>query len=191
MPPVRTTRRSARQEELLGLLVDLFLAEGFAQFHVEELALRLRASKSTLYALGASKEQLIATVVRRFFRQATAEVEAGVERESDPLRRITAYLEGIAVALAPASEQFYEDLANLAPTRDIYAMNTRMAGRRVRELVRQAERPGRPVDSAFLGAATAVVMESIQQGRLRELGAAGSDADAYRSLADLLVAALR
>lgn len=172
--------------------MEIFLAEGFAHFHVEELAVRLRASKSTLYALGASKEQLITTVVRAFFRHATAAVEARVLAVNDPIERIRTYLEQIAVALAPASAQFYADLDDLRPTRDLYALNTHKAGERVRELVRHAERPGRPVNSAFLGAAAATVMESIQQGRLRELGGAESisDAQAYKELADLIVTSL-
>lgn len=199
-------RRSKRQDELLAQLVEIFLVEGFAHFPVEELAVRLRASKSTLYTLGASKEQLFTTVVRAFFRTAADQVEHRVAAEGDPLRRIKTYLDGIAVALAPASPQFYADLDNLAPTREIYAMNTRMAGVRVRELVAAAERPERPVNSAFLGAAAAAVMESIQQGRLRHLSSHGgssatgvgaahpagfNDAEAYRGLAELLVAGLR
>lgn len=195
MPDVRTSRRSARQEQLLTQLVEIFLAEGFAHFHVEELAVRLRASKSTLYALGASKEQLITAVVRAFFRGATDDVERRVAAEPDPVARIAVYLEGIKVALAPASPAFYADLDDLAPTRELYAMNTRMAGSRVRELVRAAEHPDRPVNSAFVGAAAAVVMEAIQQGRLRRLSAQGAegltDAEAYAALADLIVSGLR
>ena len=73
----RTTARSGetamtrRQAELLDQLESLFLAEGFARFTLDDLAVRLRCSKSTLYALAGSKEQLALRVIRHFFRKAT------------------------------------------------------------------------------------------------------------------------
>src|SRR3954464_13190320 len=81
-----------RQAQLLDHLEELFLAEGFARFTLEDLALRLRCSKSTLYTLAQSKEQLALRVVRHFFRQATEAVEAQTAAETDPALRVTAYL---------------------------------------------------------------------------------------------------
>src|SRR5664280_1475061 len=51
-----------RQSELFDRLVDLFLIEGFADLTLEDIAGRLRCSKSTLYALAHSKEQLAVAV---------------------------------------------------------------------------------------------------------------------------------
>ena len=67
---------TSRHEALLDDLVDLFLAEGVAQLTLADIAARLRCSKSTLYALGPSKEQLVATAVRRFFKTAAEDVDA-------------------------------------------------------------------------------------------------------------------
>src|SRR5215218_11007849 len=85
-----------RQAELLDQLEELFLAEGFTRFTLEDLALRLHCSKSTLYALAGSKEQLAHRVVKHFFRKATAAVEADTVTEDDPARRVTAYLTAVA-----------------------------------------------------------------------------------------------
>src|SRR4051794_41377848 len=85
-----------RQAELLDLLEALFLAEGFARFTLEDLAVRLHCSKSTLYALADSKEQLAHRVVKHFFRKATPAVEAQAGTEEDPARRGTAYLSAVA-----------------------------------------------------------------------------------------------
>ena len=65
-------RLTTRQAQLLDQLEELFLAEGFAGFTLEDLAVRLHCSKTTLYALAGSKEQLAVRVVRHFFRRATA-----------------------------------------------------------------------------------------------------------------------
>jgi AcrR family transcriptional regulator len=167
--------------------VEIFLAEGFRAFSVEDLAVRLQCSKSTLYAIAPSKEQLITAVVRAFFRRATDRVEARLREEVEPARRIGAYLHAIAAELSPASGVFYADLHAFAPARELYSRNTAIAARRIQELVRAAERPGRPVDAVFLGAVAAQVMESIQQGQLRALTSL-DDAAAYNALADLIVA---
>src|SRR4051795_1530796 len=71
---IRSTRGQARRDELLDQLVTLVLAEGFGAFTLDELARRLRCSKSTLYALAASKEQLVVAVVKRFSQRPTATV---------------------------------------------------------------------------------------------------------------------
>src|SRR5689334_1877464 len=96
-------RGSARRAEILDGLVDLFLAEGFLAFNMDDLAVRLQCSKSTLYSVAASKEQLIAAVVRSFFREASERVEQLSAEASDPVERIATYLEAIAQELAPAS----------------------------------------------------------------------------------------
>jgi len=121
---VRLTRRQA---ELLDQLEGVFLAEGFGRFTLDDLALRLRCSKSTLYALAGSKEQLAARVIRHFFRKATEAVETRTATEEDPALRVTAYLTAVAQALAPASRAFYRDLDGFAPGRAVYEQNTAIA----------------------------------------------------------------
>src|ERR687894_372906 len=95
-------RLTRRQAELLDQLEELFLGEGFARFTLDDLAVRLHCSKSTLYALAESKERLASRVIRHFFRKATEAVEAQTVTETDPARRVTAYLSAVARALAPA-----------------------------------------------------------------------------------------
>jgi AcrR family transcriptional regulator len=189
MPTALRSRRTARRDEVLSGLIDLFLAEGFSGFSVEDLAARLQCSKSTLYAVAPSKEQLITAVVRAFFRRSTDRVEASLAEENVPAARLGTYLDAIAGELGPASPAFYADLDAYTPAREIYERNTAIAARRVHELVRETQRPGRTIDAAFLGAITAQVMASIQQGQIRALTGM-DDAAAYRALADLLAASV-
>jgi AcrR family transcriptional regulator len=183
----RTPRPSTRRAEILDGLVELFLAEGFLSFSVEDLAARLQCSKSTLYLVAPSKEQLITAAVRSFFRRATDRVDGRLARESDPVRRIGAYLEAISAELAPASPAFFADLDAFAPAREIHLRNTVIAVTRVQELVRAAEAPGRAVNATFIGAVAGTVMESIQRGEMEAMTSVDSVA-AYRMLADLIVA---
>ena len=122
--PAADPALTRRQAELLDQLEELFLAEGFARFTLDDLALRLRCSKSTLYALAGSKEQLAQRVVKHFFRKATAAVEADTVTEGDPALRVTAYLNAVAAALAPAGPAFHRDLDSFAPGREVYERNT-------------------------------------------------------------------
>src|SRR3954451_14828584 len=124
-----------RQAQLLDQLEELFLAEGFARFTLEELAVRLHCSKSTLYTLAGSKEQLALRVVRHFFRQATEAVEAQTAQETDPALRVTAYLRAVAQALAPAGAAFHLDLDAFPPGRAGYEQKTAAAAERVRQLI--------------------------------------------------------
>lgn len=186
--PAVASRTAARRDALVEELIDLFLAEGFRGFGVGDLAARLRCSRSTVYLVAASKEQIVLAAVRAFFRRAAQRIEAQVELEPDPGARLAVYLTAVAAELSPASERFFTDLQAYPPAAEIYGDNTRLAARRVQELVSAGVSAGalRPVDATFVGAAVARVMEAIQDG---SIGAATGlpDAQAYRDLADLVV----
>lgn len=188
--PVTSSRGAARRAEILRGLVEIFLAEGFLDFSLEDLAGRLKCSKSTLYGVAPSKEQLVTAVVRTFFRDATAQVDRRIDGIADPVERIGTYLRAIAEALEPASPRFYADVIAFAPARAIYARNTSIAAARVEELLAQASGDGASDRTAFLGAVTRSVMESIQRGDI-ESTTGLTDASAYAMLAELVVAGVR
>ena len=91
---------------MLAELEELFLAEGFAQFTLDELAGRMRCSKSTLYALAPSKEQLAVKVVGHFFKGAAELIEQRVEGIDDAREIIGEYLAGVSEYLNRASATF-------------------------------------------------------------------------------------
>lgn len=182
-----TRRGNARRTEILDGLIDLFLAEGFLGMSLEQLAGRLRCSKTTLYTVASSKEQLVTAVVRAFFRRSTDEVEERLAQEEGATERIGVYLEAIATALTPASPQFYADVNEFLPTREIYLHNTSVAAQRVQQLVTEAAGPEGAIDAEFIGAVAGSVMSSIQSGQLTK-NTSMNDATAYRLLAELIVA---
>ncbi|ORV90379.1 TetR/AcrR family transcriptional regulator [Mycolicibacterium iranicum] len=183
---------TARQTELFDSLVALFLADGFAHLTLDEIAARLRCSKSTLYALAGSKEQLVQAATVHFFRAATEAVEARVEVVTGARERIAAYLEAVGTALDPASDRFMADLDGFAPARAIYEKNTRIAARRVRELIADGVAAGefRDVHAAFAADLVATVMVRIQQRVVRD-NTGFDDAAAYRELAAILTGGIQ
>jgi AcrR family transcriptional regulator len=182
---------TARRAELFDAVATLFLSEGFAHLTLDQIAARLRCSKSTLYTLAGSKDDLVRAVTVHFFRSATAEVEAAVADVAGTPARLTAYLTAVGAALAPASEAFMEDLAAFAPARELYEQNTRAAARRVHDLISDGVATGdvRDVHAAFVADVAASVMVRIQQ-RAIKASVGLDDSQAYLELAQLLTAGI-
>ncbi|MEH3141749.1 MAG: TetR/AcrR family transcriptional regulator [Mycobacterium kyogaense] len=187
--PAFATRR---RTELFDALVALFLAEGFAHLTLDEIATRLRCSKSTLYTLAASKEQLVTAATVHFFRTATESVEHRVAAADGARERVTAYLQAVGEELDPASDRFMADLDAFAPARAIYEQNTRIAAQRVQELIAAGVAAGefRDVHAAFAAELVATMMVGIQQRAVRDRTGL-DDAAAYRELAAILTGGIQ
>jgi AcrR family transcriptional regulator len=177
---------SRRIAVLRDAIIEIVLEEGFFDLQMSDLAARLNCSKSTLYSIAPSKEQLLTSVVRTFFRRATEQVEAAVDPSTPAVDQIDAYLNAVALQLAPASPAFFADLERFAPAGDIYRKNTQIAAARVQDLVLEAA-PG--IDPTFLGAVARLMMESIHRGEIsRATGL--DDSAAYRALSELILAGI-
>lgn len=172
-------------------LVTLVLGEGFAHLTLDDIAARLRCSKSTLYTLADSKEQLVRAATVLFFRRATDDVEATVAGVRGARAQISAYLSAVGTALDAASDQFMADLDGFAPAREVYETNTALAARRVQELIAAGVADGefRDVHAAFAADLAATMMVRIQQRRVRA-STGLDDASAYRELAAILTAGI-
>lgn len=184
-------RRTPRQVDLLDRLVALLAAEGFSGLTLDEIAERLRCSKTTLYALAPTKHELVVEVVKQYFRTAVASIESRVAAADPPADRVVAYLSGVAEALSPLSRAFMEDLSSFAPAAAVYRQNTAAAAGRIRALIAEGVEAGafRPVHAAFVAEVAAVAMFEIQRGEMfarLEM----SDSEAYAELASLMIHAL-
>ena len=192
---LRTPRRrsvdATRHDTLLNRAAEIVLAEGFTSITVDELARRLKCSKSTLYGVAATKELLVIAVTKRFFERATRQIETEVGSIADPGNRIIAYLKGVGSAMSDLSASFYQDMVTYPPTAEIYDINSAAAARRVRELIEDGVEQGRlrDIDARFAGHVIAWNIQGIQSGRLQ--AASGLSAgQAYLNLGDLLLKGL-
>ncbi|MFD6057401.1 TetR/AcrR family transcriptional regulator [Rhodococcus wratislaviensis] len=185
--PNRTGFATRRRTQLFDALVDLILVEGFAHLTLDEIANRLRCSKSTLYTLAGSKEQLVRAATVHFFRRATEDVESHIEPITGARARITAYLSAVGTALSAASDQFMADLDAFPPAREVYERNTQFAAARVQELITEGVADGdfRDVHAAFAADLAATMMVRIQQRGVRD-STGLDDAHAYAELAAIL-----
>lgn len=183
----RAELATRRRTELFDGLLALMLADGFAHLQIADLAARLHCSRSTLYTLAGSKEQLVTKTVTHFFRTATEQVESRVADAATSRDAVVEYLIAVGDALSPASAQFMADLHAFAPTRELYEQNTAAAAARVQELIAAGVAAGefRDIDAAFAGDLAATMMSRIQR-RDVEAHTGLDDAQAYRQLASIL-----
>ncbi|MFF0143993.1 TetR family transcriptional regulator [Amycolatopsis sulphurea] len=189
--PELRRRPTARQRALLAELEAVFLAEGFAGFTLDDLAARLRCSKSTLYALAPSKEQLAVKVVAHYFRGAAQRIEERIAGISDARELIGEYLAGVAENLNRASPAFMTDIAEFAPARDTYQLNSRAAARRIRAFIDHGVAGGvfRDVQARLVAEMAGLIVEGIQTGVLARRTDV-SDAEAFTALGELLLGGL-
>lgn len=180
--------RTRRQAELLSRLEALFLAEGFVHFTLDDLACRLRCSKSTLYALARSKEQLATAVVAGYFRGAGARLEAAVSERTDARERVGAYLTGIADELRPARPAFFADLATFEPARAEYEANARFAVGRIHAFISEGVAQGvfGGVHAAFVAEMVSLTIGAIQRGEISARTGLSS-AEAFAELATFVL----
>jgi AcrR family transcriptional regulator len=182
------TTPTARKEELLDRLLALFLAEGFHGLTLDALAQRLRCSKTTLYSLGYSKDEVILNTVKHFSRTGTEEIERKTANASDPTDRVITYLNAVAEALRPGSPQFYADLSAHPGTRALYELNTEAAADRLRQLIAEGVDAGafRDVHAAFVADVASTTIARIQTGEIADRVGL-STADAFSELAALIL----
>ncbi|WP_228717509.1 TetR/AcrR family transcriptional regulator [Allosaccharopolyspora coralli] len=187
----RRSSADARRADLLDRLRDLFLAEGFAHFTLDDLAARLRCSKSTLYTLAGSKEQLAVRVVGHYFKGATATVERRVRSVDGARDKVGAYLDGAAAALRPASRAFIEDMAANTATRATYEANARAAAGQIRAYLDEGVREGvfRAVHVGLVAEMIGMTITGIQRGDVGERTGL-TDAEAFAELSRFLLGGL-
>ncbi|MFN2099983.1 TetR/AcrR family transcriptional regulator [Altererythrobacter sp. MF3-039] len=107
-------------EELSQALEQLFLARGFRNLSLKEMASELGCSYRRLYAIAPSKEALFLTIIARFFSRVKKEGWRRAATDSPLTDRIRDYLRvGIEAALR-AGPEFNEDIAGFEAGRILF-----------------------------------------------------------------------
>jgi hypothetical protein len=98
------------------------------------------------------------------------------------------YLRATADELRAASARFMADMNALTPARRIYELNTRIAARKVREMIEEGVAGGsfRPVNAAFVGEVVAATIVRIHHGEIAQ-ACNFTDADAFTELANIVL----
>lgn len=181
----------SRREAMLDSLLALVLEQGFAALTMDAFAAQARCSKTTLYALGADKERLVATLYRRFFRQATDAITARIAPIATERQRIAEYLAAIGDEMSRMSPECYTDMTQHEATSAIYGLNSRAAANRVKDFIEDGIATGefRAANARFVGESVGLLIDAIMHGTLlRRTGL--SSGRAYNEIATLVLNAL-
>ncbi|AWB85026.1 TetR/AcrR family transcriptional regulator [Corynebacterium liangguodongii] len=178
-----TRELTTRQRELFDTLKADFLAEGFESFTIDSAVKRYHCSKSTIYALGGSRDEIIRRVLISFFQDIARATAPTAESPALALRK---YFAAMSEALAPVSPTFARDLAVEAVAQEVYSVNTAAAVATIKALINAGIESGEfsTPSPEFIAALIYRTMSDIQQGEYAEdIGLSA----AYRELGRLIL----
>lgn len=182
--PQANARRSPRQEQILDALEALVRREGFGELTVAELAARLKCSRSTLYALAPSKEQLFLIVEARLLERIQSTARAAAEQHSDPTARLQGYMEGALEVIRDIETLFLAEIQAHAPARRLVDEFRRITIGDLRALIEEGIAAGvfQPVNARLAAELLDAAASRMQDPRV--LGEAGVTAG--QALADVI-----
>jgi AcrR family transcriptional regulator len=183
---------SSRQEEVLAVVEAVFLREGIRAVRVGQLATEASCSRSTLYELAPSKEDLLLLVLDRMMRRIMRRGAHAIEQAGDPLDRVRAMLTSGALDFAALGPRFLEAVRQHPPARLLFDRRIAEGRDALEALIEDAVRTGhfRPVNAAVVAEAMfAVVLRFTDPEFVR--AAKVSSKTGLAELVDVLLDGLR
>lgn len=193
LPASNTSGRlTERHQRLVEQMEEIFLAEGFRDLTINELAARLKCSKRTLYELAPTKQEVFLLVMERWLARVRHMGSLAAAERLDPADRLRAYLSPGVTESAMASSRFVEDVQSLRPATLLLEAHQRERISVLREIVEDGVRSRRfrPVHAHLVAEMyLASVARFNQPEFLREAGLSFSEAfsELYQILTEGLV----
>ncbi len=191
--PLSGLRRfSPRQEEVLDVVEAVFLRVGIRAVRIGELASEASCSRSTLYELAPSKEDLLLLVLDRMMRRIMRRGARAIEQAKDPVDRVRAMTTSGALDLAALGPRFLEAVQHHPPARLLFDRRIAEGRDALASLLEDAVSAGqfRPVNAAVVAdAIVAVVLRFTDPEFVRSTKVSSSSALA--ELVDVLLDGLR
>lgn len=136
-------RLGERHEKIIADLEAIFLEEGFRKRTINDLSMRLKCSKRTLYEIAPSKQELALLVMERWLERIRHLGWVGALEFDDPVKRIEAYLSPGVSESRQASRQFMEDVQTFRPALALLEAHQRERTNILREILDDGIRRGR------------------------------------------------
>lgn len=106
---------ASTEGRILDAAERIFLSRGFHRVSMDELARELAMSKKTLYAHFASKDDLVAGIMRRRVERVDAEFRAVLAMDAGFDAKVRGLMLGMQRRLGEVSPAFIEDLRRYTP----------------------------------------------------------------------------
>lgn len=111
---------SPRQNEILDVVEAVFLREGIRAVRMGQLAAEASCSRSTLYELAPSREELLLLVLDRMMRRIMRRGAEAIASFDDPVEKIRAMMLSGALDFGALGPRFLEALQQDAPARMLF-----------------------------------------------------------------------
>jgi AcrR family transcriptional regulator len=183
---------SARQEEILDVIEDVFLREGIRAVRMGQLADEASCSRSTLYELAPSKEDLLLLVLDRMMRRITRRGAVKMSGTDDPVEKIRAMLATGALDFADLGPHFLSAVRDHQPARLLFDRWIAAGLGVLEDLVEDAIRSQefRPVNATVIAEAICAVVMRFTDPAFFHTTKVKSDAG-LAELVDVLLDGLR
>jgi len=139
---IPTSKATARREQLLHRIEEIFLRDGFRRVTIAELAATLRCSRRAVYQLADSKEDLVLLVLERLLgriERAGREAAAAADGTGN---KIVAFIQPGLAELRNATPTFFADIAAHPPAQQLLTRHQDMRERELRKLIERGVRNG-------------------------------------------------
>ena len=107
---LRRLPRTSRLRRLLADLEHLMMHEGFLHLSTDDIAKRLHCSKTTLYRLAPSREDLFELVIERWLARLRDSGWDELNAATDWPQKLVGYLDVVKARTRDASQRFMQDL---------------------------------------------------------------------------------
>ena len=160
-----------RQRELFNSLLRDFLKEGFESFTIDNASKRYHCSKSTIYGLGTTRDEILSRILVSYFKEVTRRTTPDLASTKSYRDAFVEYFDNIKDSLSAASPKFMQDLASDPVAHDIYTVNTQAATRIIHNLLELGVESGEfSIDSVELTSRIIQQsMDSIQKGTYSDI----------------------
>ena len=149
------SRFSARQEEVLDVVERVLQREGIRAVRMGQLAAEASCSRSTLYELATSKEDLLLLVIDRMMRRIMRHGAAAIDEAGDPVEKIRAMMTSGVLDFGDLGPSFLDAVRDHPPARLLFERRVVEGLDVLQALINDAIAAGefRPVNSAVLAEA--------------------------------------
>jgi AcrR family transcriptional regulator len=145
---------------VLDVVEAVFLREGIRAVRIGQLAEEASCSRSTLYELAASKEDLLLLVLDRMMRRIMRRGAHAIDEAAGPLERVRAMLTSGALDFAALGPRFLEAVRQHPQSRLLFDRRIAEGRDALEALIEDTVRSGhfRPVNAAVVAEAIVAVV---------------------------------
>lgn len=189
---VKPERYTARQAEVLDVVEAVLLREGVRGVRIGELAAEASCSRSTLYELAPTRDELLLLVLDRLLRRTLRRGAEAIERAPGPVERVRAMMVTGALDLAALGPRFLEAVREHPPAQRLFERRLEQGRDVLEELIADAMREGcfRPVQPRVVAEAVIAIVVRFTDPQARPARRATSAAD-LGEMVDVLIEGLR